>query len=360
MKIRNYLLVILLAAAVLAGLPTIGQQASAGPDAPALTSMMKQEAIEGLIKMLSEQYVFPEVAKKMETDLRDRLKKGDYSQVQEGDAFAKLLTEHVQGVSKDKHLRVRFHKTPLSAEFGRGRTPTPEEVRGFEREMQRENGGFEKVERLAGNVGYMDFRFFGSTPTCFAAVDAAFSFLRNADAMIIDMRRNGGGDPVMVAYVCSYLFGDRPVHLNDLYFRPADATRQFWTTPAVPGPKFLDKPVYVLTSSRTFSGAEEFSYNLKNLKRATIVGETTGGGAHPGGTRRLSDHFSAFISTGRAISPITKTNWEGTGVKPDIEAKSDDALKVAHAEAVKRLLEKATDPEDKTWLQGVLERLQKG
>jgi C-terminal processing protease CtpA/Prc len=164
----------------------------------------------------------------------------------------------------------------------------------------------------------------------------------------------------MVAYVCSYLFDDEPVHLNDLYFRPSNETRQYWTSPSLPGKRYLNRPVYVLTSKNTFSGAEEFSYNLKNLKRATIVGETTGGGAHPGGTERLGDYFTAFIPSGRAINPITKTNWEGTGVEPDIKVAADDALKTAHVDALGKLIEKSKSDQDKKWLADALDRVKKG
>jgi C-terminal processing protease CtpA/Prc len=141
----------------------------------------------------------------------------------------------------------------------------------------------------------------------------------------------------MVALISSYLFGPDPVHLNDLYFRPDDSTHQWWTLPHVPGQRYEGKPVYILTSKRTFSAAEEFAYNLKSLKRATIVGETTGGGAHPGGTRRINDHFAVFVPSGRAINPITKTNWEGTGVTPDLPVAADLALKTAHLAALKTI-----------------------
>jgi C-terminal processing protease CtpA/Prc len=152
----------------------------------------------------------------------------------------------------------------------------------------------------------------------------------DAKALIIDLRSNGGGDPFTVALVASYLFGDKPVHINSLYFRPANRTDDFYTDPNVSGKKFgASKPVFVLTSSRTFSGAEEFAYDVQTQKRATIVGETTGGGANPGGAVRLPYDLTVFVPTGRAINPITKTNWEGVGVKPDVPAAADDALDVA-------------------------------
>jgi len=164
----------------------------------------------------------------------------------------------------------------------------------------------------------------------------------------------------MVALISSYLFDNAPVHLNDLYFRTDNTTRQWWTLPYVPGKRYgASKPVYVLTSNRTFSGAEEFTYNLKNLKRSTTIGETTGGGANPGGGRRITEHFGVFVPTGRAISPITKTNWEGTGVKPDIEAPAPKALKIAHLAAMKKVLETVTDEERKRAITREIENLQK-
>src|SRR2546423_8603217 len=162
------------------------------------------------------------------------------------------------------------------------------------------------------------------------------NFLSNVDALIFDLRDNGGGTPEMVAYISTYLF-DEPTPLNDLYNRKEDSTTQFWTLPYVPGKRFAGKPVFVLTSRRTFSGAEEFTYNLKNLKRATIVGETTGGGAHPVSGQRIDEHFIIGVPFARAINPITKTNWEGTGIEPDVKVPAAEALSTAQKLAAERL-----------------------
>lgn len=147
----------------------------------------------------------------------------------------------------------------------------------------------------------------------------------NSDALIVDLRQNGGGDPAMVQLISSDLF-DEPTHLNSLYFRAEDSLEEFWTLDEVVGQRMADNPVFVLTSSSTFSAAEEFTYNLKCLGRATIVGETTGGGAHPGGVTPLHESLSVFIPAGRAINPITGTNWEGTGVIPDVPVEANAAL----------------------------------
>ncbi|MEX2114665.1 MAG: S41 family peptidase, partial [Pirellulales bacterium] len=196
----------------------------------------------------------------------------------------------------------------------------------------------EKVERLEGNIGYIQLRGFHPAELGGKAAAEAMQAVADTDALIIDLCTNGGGAPSMVALVCSYLFGPEPVHLNDLYFRPDDRTHQWWTLPYLPGDRYVGKPVYVLTSERTFSAAEEFAYNLKNLKRATIVGETTGGGANPGGRKRLDDHFTMFLPSGRAINPITKTNWEGTGVTPDVAVPAELALKAAQLAALKAII----------------------
>jgi C-terminal processing protease CtpA/Prc len=147
--------------------------------------------------------------------------------------------------------------------------------------------------------------------------------------------------PEMVALLCSYLYdGGECVHLNTIYQRRGAVVQHFWTLPYVPGKRFgSQKPVYVLTSNFTFSAAEEFTYNLKHLKRATIIGERTGGGAHPGSRFRIDPHFAIFIPTSRSVNPVTQTNWEGTGVEPEITVPAAEAFSVAYREALQRLLD---------------------
>ena len=187
-----------------------------------------------------------------------------------------------------------------------------------------------KTTLRSGRISALKKDLTGSTAV------AAMNFLSNVDAIIFDLRENGGGDPKMIALISTYLFGKR-THLNDLWERKGDATDQYWTLPYVPGKRLEDKPVCVLTSKQTFSGAEEFSYNLKNLKRATLVGETTGGGAHPVSGHRIDDHFMIGVPFARAINPISKTNWEGKGVEPDVKVTASDALTTAEKLALEKV-----------------------
>jgi C-terminal processing protease CtpA/Prc len=313
------------------------------PSAPNIDQATVGKVIDAAIKNLDEQYVFPEVATKMGEALRQRQKNGEYAEIKTGPELASLLTKHLQEVSKDKHLRVRFNPDKANPTQPKG-GPTPEMLARSRVMAAKSNAGFRKVERLPGNVGYIAFDFFADGDTIARPIAAAMNFLANTDALILDLRQNGGGSPNGVQVVCSYLFPAEPsIHLNSLYFRPSNRTDEFWTLKDVEGARFLVKPVYVLTSPRTFSGAEECAYNLQTRQRATIVGETTGGGAHPGGETRLADNFTMFVPRGRAINPVTNTNWEGVGVKPEVSVAADQALDTAHKLAIEKLLSGADE-----------------
>lgn len=355
----SYSLMTIFAAFCFALVPSAvsGQQPQAPPDMT-IDAATRSAVIEKLLKELNDGYIFADSAKRMETDVKNRLSAKEYDNVTSARAFAEKLTADLQSVSKDKHLRVRYSHQVIPERKGQS-GPTAEQKADFDRQMKRFNYGFEKIERLNGNIGYIDLRGFMDPEGGVETVAAAMTLVANTEALIFDLRQNGGGDPAMVALICSYLFGDKPVHLNDLYWRKGGKTNEFWTKATVLGKKYGDKDVYVLTSNRTFSGAEEFSYNLKNLKRATIIGETTGGGAHPGSMERLSDHFSAFIPTGRAISPITKTNWEGTGVEPDIKVPKEQALKTAYLMALNKSLTNIKDEQVKNGIKGLIDQTQK-
>ncbi|HWC20282.1 MAG TPA: S41 family peptidase, partial [Terriglobales bacterium] len=298
-----------------------------------LDAAERQRVIDGVAGNLRESYVYPDLAQRMEDEIRANQKRGDYDAITDPDVFASRLTKDLQAVSHDKHLGVNFSPVKLPAD---GQKPSAEEESQMRKMMERTNCSFAKVEVLPQNIGYLKFNSFADPTICGPTVVAAMSFLAHVDAIVFDLRDNGGGDPKMVAMISSYLF-DKPTHLNDLYNRKEDFTTQYWTLPYVPGTTLADKPAFVLTSKRTFSGAEEFTYNLQNLKRATIVGETTGGGAHPVAGCRIDDHFMIGVPYARAVNPISKKNWEGIGVQPDVPVKASEALEKAEELAKSRL-----------------------
>ena len=207
------------------------------------------------------------------------------------------------------------------------------------RQMGRlDNFGIRRVERLDGNVGYLDVRRVPVPANAGPAISAAMELVAGTYALIIDLRRNGGGAPEGVVYWCSHLVDERPTHLNDIFHADTGETHQFWALPYVPGPRYLDRPVYVLTSSRTFSGGEDFAYTLQALGRAQVIGETTGGGAHPTRPFGISAAVLIAIPFARSINPVTGTNWQGTGVIPDIAVPEAQAYDTAYAKALEHVL----------------------
>lgn len=346
-KSSRILLILFLAWGVSQG--SLGRQ-----DDVTLDTAMKTEVVEGVAKLLVDNYIFPETAEKMAENVKGKLAEGKYDDIKDVNDFAIALTRDLREVSKDKHIRVFFSPETVR------RIRASQSVSAEERERQRKanierqrqsNFGFKKLEILSGNIGYLDLTGFSGMDEAAPTIFAAMQFLANSNAVIIDLRNNGGGSPFTIQLISSYFFEEK-THLNSFEWRGDDLIKQFWTQLYVPGRKMYDTDLYLLTSSSTFSAAEEFTYNLKNLERATIVGETTGGGAHPGGSRIVNDYFTVWVPAGRAINPITKTNWEGTGIEPHIEISRDKALEKAHFTALEKLAEKAADDQAKrryTW-----------
>ncbi|MFH2054976.1 MAG: S41 family peptidase [bacterium] len=345
--------------AFLLALPALlpAQSAPGADQAPQLNKKQQTEIIDSICVALNEYYVFPDVAKQMEKHLRDRLKKGAYDTVSNAAEFGMILTDDMREICHDRHLGAHWFSDEQLAQMPLGDTLTDEEIQREIENGRRANWNFEKLEHLPGNVGYMKFNQFADAEYAGGTAIAALSFLAYVDALIIDLRENGGGSPSMIQLISSYFF-DESVHLNSFYIRHEDTVKQFWTQSFVEGPRMADVDIYVLTSSYTFSGAEEFSYNMKNLKRGTIIGETTGGGAHPVSTHVFPKlNFGVRVPFGRAINPISGTNWEGVGVEPDIKVPADQALDRALLEAYNKLLEKGGDPEAQTEIQWAKETL---
>ncbi|MEM9292988.1 MAG: S41 family peptidase [Acidobacteriota bacterium] len=344
---RRTFLVALLFALLLT--PLASPAAADSPDGETLSSV-----VEALASAVEEGYVFPEVGATMAMKVRQQLAAGSYGGL-DWKGLAEALQRDLREVQDDRHLSVSSGDEPYPME---AQEPTPEQIQQWRDRQVRRNFGFEKVERLAGNVGLLELRGFARPEDAGEIAHAAMTFLGQSDALIIDLRHNGGGAPAMVQLLSSYLFDAQPVHLNSLYWRPTDTTQQWWTLAWVPGPRRPEVPVWVLTSQRTFSAAEEFSYNLRQLERATLVGETTGGGAHPGGTQVLHPRLAVWLPTGRAINPITEDNWEGRGVEPHVVVAAEAALDTAYRQALSQLLESPRDERHRQELEEVWGRLE--
>jgi len=326
--------------------------------------MSGREIVTVALELLRANYVFPEVAERAATAVEARLAAGEYDDLDEG-SLAELLTGHLNEVCDDKHLRVRAHgprpggpgpggpgpggpgpggPRPRRA-GGPGLRPGGEEpddhearILAIRRIGRLDNFGIHRVERLDGNIGYLDLRRVPVPEIAGPAMAAAMELIAGTYALIIDLRRNGGGAPDGVVFWCSYLFDGQPTHLNDIFRADTGETRQFWTLPYVPGPRYLDRPVYVLSSERTFSGGEDFAYTLQALGRAEVIGETTGGGAHPTRMFPITAAVHIGVPFARSVNPVTGTNWQGTGVVPDLAVPEAEARDVAYGRALRHVL----------------------
>jgi hypothetical protein len=335
------------------GVALTGSSAAEAPR-PTLNAAARARAIDGVLRCLNEGYVFPEVARKMEKAIRERAANKEYDALVDGNALAEQLTRDLRAVSQDKHIRVGYSAEVLQPEPPMSLHVPPPMDEATRRDLARDNYGLTKLDILKGNIGFLQFRLLAPPEVAGETYIAAMNYLANTDALIIDLRTCGGAiSPDAIPMLCSYFFAN-PTHLNDIYWRPDNSTRQLWTWAHVPGKRYLEKPIYLLTGFGTFSGAEELAYDLKNLKRATLIGETTGGGAHGGGDRRADDHFTVWVPLGRAINPITKTNWEGVGVTPDVAVPAVRALHQAHTTALQKLIATTADAAWKERLKGVL------
>jgi Peptidase family S41/N-terminal domain of Peptidase_S41 in eukaryotic IRBP len=311
----------------------------AKPDDIQLDEATRQKTIDAISQKLTEYYVYPDVAAKMVQAIRDHQKRGDYSSITDGNEFADALATDLRAISHDQHLHVSYDPFTLpeqSNSCAERSQPSPAEQARRRSMLENQNCTFSKIEILSHNVGYIKFGAFPPPDICGPTVVAAMTFVAHTDALIFDLRENHGGDPNMVDFMVSYLFR-QSTHINDLANRHENETHQFWTASWVPGPRFVDQPIYVLTSHQTFSGGEEFTFDLQTQKRATIVGETTGGGAHPVEGLPAGDHFSIGVPFARAINPVTHGDWEGKGVEPDVKVSAADALATAEKLAADKL-----------------------
>ncbi|WP_326956363.1 S41 family peptidase [Amycolatopsis sp. NBC_01286] len=291
--------------------------------------------VNEVIRRLDAHYVFPDVAAKLAEVLRRRLDEGAYADLDDVE-FATVVTVDLQSVNGDKHVRLRHHVDPVPDAEGDGEAF---DVEAYRLEAQLSGYGLAAARRLAGNVGYLDTTMFYPAEIVRDAVAGAMTLLSGTDALLLDVRRNRGGDPRTVAMLISYLV-DEPTHYLSIYEREGNKTSEMWTWPYVPGTLFgAGKPVWVLTGPDTFSGGEDVSFSLQRLGRAKTVGTATRGGAHPRNQFKVDTHLDVTVSIARGFHPVTGDNWEGTGVRPDIPVDADEAFDTAYALALKHVLD---------------------
>jgi len=308
-----------------------------------ISQLEKTQIIDSLSLHMEKDYVLDKIGYDVAVLIRQNLKNGQYDKFPDPMSFAEQLTHDIRSLNNDKHLRVYYNPQQIKQESDAA-NDDKEAQEAILKKKRMANYGFKEVKVMPGNVGYLKFNGFDGTTEGLKTAIGAMAFLANCDALIFDIRENGGGDPRMVQLLLSYLYKeDEDVHINDFYVRKTDDYQQYWVMPYCPGTRMPDLDVYVLTSNYTFSCAEEFAYDLQNLKRGTIVGETTGGGAHPVQFYVLNDNFAAMIPFGRAVNPVSKTNWEGTGVEPDVKVKVGQALDAAYKLALQKLMGKEKD-----------------
>lgn len=336
----------------------LARPAFSGPVQPDMTidAAARAAVIGAMVSKLDKDYVFPEMAAKLHQQLQARLSGGEFDRVSSAEQFAQRLTETLHDISHDRHLEVRY-MAQAQPEQAPGAPPDAQAQQHEHLEQVRFNYGLAAVRRLQGNLGYIDLHQIGRPDGAGIRIAAAMSQLRQTQALVLDLRHCEGGDPDTVMVLASYLF-DHATHLNDIYWRDENRTEVRWTRPVADGLAYGEqRAVYVLTSADTFSGCEDLAYALKNAHRATLVGETTGGGAHAGSPQRLSAHFMMFVPSGRPINPVTHTDWEGTGVLPDVATSASKALDAAQALALRGLIAKEPDADWKRRLQERLDEL---
>jgi hypothetical protein len=308
-----------------------------------LSAATRRTVVLEIAELAHDKYVFPVAGEQLAEMLRTRLERGDYDEISDSHELAATLTEELQATSGDRHWSVVYDPGRRAANVD---PETEEDAAAMARwsvKARRRNFGFERVERLRGNIGYIDLREFVPSEYAGETAVAAMALVAHCAALVFDLRRNHGGYPSMVQLLTSYLLDAAPRHINTFFYRPTGEYQQFWTFPHVLGQRLPDVPVYVLISRATGSGAEEFAYNLKHMDRAILVGETTVGAAHPITLETVQESYYVRLPYGRPINPITDSNWEGTGVEPHIPVDQRQALQTAHLHALDRLADGCHD-----------------
>jgi hypothetical protein len=306
----------------------------------------RRPVLKRIGEVIVERYVYRDVAEKCVAHLMEDAARFD---IDDPERFASAVTEELRRVCGDRHFELVVQRSePAGA--------APQDPSAWIEPLRRRNYDFNEVRRLAGNVGYLELRSFPPPEVAATAAAAAMSFLSSSDAVILDLRRNSGGTGDMVTFLATYFF-DGVTALTNTERRPQGTITQDRTLPWVPGPRMSTQDVFILTSRATFSAAEALAFALQSLKRATVVGEGTRGGANAGRYIEVSPEFRLFVSNAHATSATTGKSWDKVGVQPDIAVDAADALETAHAEAVRRLGIKTKDEQRKRELHWILQSL---
>ncbi len=361
-----------LAAVTVIVLFVLARPAAQKPPDIVLTAASARSVVDGVVQAVNRYYLSAEVAARVEADLRARQARGEYDRITSAYALMDALDEQLELVSRDPHLKVAYSAdaTPV-VEGAEHRIKTAEEREASHRASRAQNFGFEKAVRLAGNIGLVEIGSFQPPEFAGEMAGAVMTVLANTDAMIIDLRTSRGGSLDMVPYFASYFFGGEPLHLGDIYWRVENRAQQFWTVPYLPGGRYVDKDLYILTSQSTFSAPEGLASFLQHHKRAKVVGEPTRGGTHPGMMIKVHTNFAVFVPMGkpvypdgeptlvlgRRLYPTQKADDEGRGLVPDIPSTAATALRTAHIDALTRKI--ARHPEQKEELEALIARVRR-
>jgi C-terminal processing protease CtpA/Prc len=301
----------------------------------AVTPALADSVAGAAADAVAAKYVFADRGAEAARVLRRGVRGGRYRTLATAAALTDSLTADLRRATGDLHLQVAYSVRERTAPSGAGRSAA--DVARDREAAEWRNYGLLELERLDGNVGYIELGRFDDAALAGSTLASAMQFLEGTDALIIDLRHNGGGSAEMVALLASYFFPESTL-LSTLHHRNAGDDAQLWTLPHVAGPRYLGRPVYILVSNRTFSAAESLAYELQARHLATVVGETTRGGANPGGWEMIGTHFGVFVPTARVESAETHANWEGAGVRPDLSVPAADAKRAAHRAALERLV----------------------
>ncbi len=310
--------------------------AQATPASPPLEPAFVAETVMSLATVIDREYMDAEVAARVAASLRMGVREGRYAAPLTPDALATRLTRDLYETTRDKHLAVAVvaERAPSASEQAQ---PVSREIH-----VRRTNAGIRKLEVLAGNVGYLELTSFFRPEEAREALAAAMRLLRDADALILDLRRNGGGNTDTAALFLGYFFAEPGLELFQLVPRSGES-RVYRTDGAGLPDRDGKRPIYALTAKRTFSAGEGVAFLLQERRRAVVVGETTAGAANPGRPYPVNARFEVTVPNGRVKSAVRGGNWEGVGVEPDVAVPAETALRVAHARALVELMKSTSD-----------------